>query len=95
MFGIAFYLYWTQYGMPDSETTQTTLRCPDEMVASLDRTVSSGKAPSRAELEAAAVERAMRRLAAEEENRTLRAEGAADDLDDLLAWTVIHASVED
>ena len=65
------------------------------MVAFLDRTVASGLAPSRAAIVASAVEREMRRLAAENDVRIIRAEGAADDLDDLVAWTVTHAAVED
>jgi Arc/MetJ-type ribon-helix-helix transcriptional regulator len=76
-------------------STQIAVRLPDEMVAFLDRTVASGKAPSRAAIVASAVEREMRRLAAENDVRILRAEGAADDLDDLVAWTVTHAEVED
>jgi Arc/MetJ-type ribon-helix-helix transcriptional regulator len=76
-------------------STQIAVRLPDEMVAFLDRTVASGKAPSRAALVASAVEREMRRLAAEHDAQILRTEGAADDLDDLVAWTATHATVED
>lgn len=76
-------------------STQIAVRLPDEMVAFLDRTVASGLAPSRAAIVASAVEREMRRLAAENDVRIIRAEGAADDLDDLVAWTVTHAAVED
>lgn len=76
-------------------STQITVRLPDEMVAFLDRTVATGKAPSRAALVASAVERDMRRLAAEQDAQILRAQGAADDLDDLVEWTDTHAIVED
>lgn len=76
-------------------STQIAVRLPDEMVAFLDRTVANGLAPSRAAIVASAVEREMRRLAAENDVRIIRAEGAADDLDDLVAWTVTHAAVED
>lgn len=75
-------------------STQIAVRLPDEMVAFLDRTVATGKAPSRAALVATAVEREMRRLAAEQDAQILRAQGAADDLDDLVEWTATHARVE-
>lgn len=76
-------------------STQIAVRLPDEMVAFLDRTVATGRAPSRAALVASAVEREMRRLAAEQDAEILRAQGAADDLDALVEWTSTHAMVED
>ena len=76
-------------------STQIAVRLPDEMVAFLDRTVATGKAPSRAALVASAVEREMRRLAAEQDALILRAKGAADDLDALVEWTATHAAIED
>jgi Arc/MetJ-type ribon-helix-helix transcriptional regulator len=76
-------------------TTQIAVRLPDEMVAFLDRTVATGKASSRAALVAAAVEREMRRLAAEQDAQVLREHGAADDLDDLVRWSSTHIEVED
>lgn len=76
-------------------STQIAVRLPDEMVAFLDRTVATGKAPSRAALVASAVEREMRRLAAEQDAQMLRAQGAADDLDELVEWTATHAAIED
>ena len=76
-------------------STQIAVRLPDEMVAFLDRTVATGKAPSRAALVASAVEREMRRLAAEQDAQILRAQGAADDLDELVEWTASHAAIED
>lgn len=76
-------------------STQIAVRLPDEMVAFLDRSVSTGKAPSRAALVASALEREMRRLAAEQDAHILRSEGAADELDDLVEWTGAHAAVED
>lgn len=81
--------------MRDSMSTQIAVRLPDEMVAFLDRAVASGTAPSRAALVASAVEREMRRLAAEHDAQILREHGAADDLDDLVDWTATHATVED
>jgi Arc/MetJ-type ribon-helix-helix transcriptional regulator len=76
-------------------STQIAVRLPDEMVAFLDRSVATGKAPSRAALVASALEREMRRLAAEQDAQILRAQGPADELDDLVAWTGTHAVVED
>ena len=65
------------------------------MVAFLDRTVAAGRATSRAALVASAVEREMRRLAAEQDAQILSTQGAADDLDDLVEWTSTHVPVED
>ena len=76
-------------------STQIAVRLPDEMVAFLDRAVAAGEAPSRAALVTSALEREMRRLVAERDARILGAKGAADDLDDLVAWTSTHIRVED
>lgn len=75
-------------------STQIAVRLPDEMVAFLDRTVATGKAPSRASLVVAAVEREMRRQAAEQDAQVLREDGSADDLDDLVQWSSTHLEVE-
>lgn len=75
-------------------TTQIAVRLPDEMVRFLDRSVASGHAPSRAALVAAAVEREMRLRAAQQDAEILAENGAADDLDDLVSWSVSHATVE-
>jgi len=76
-------------------STQIAVRLPDEMVAFLDRTVATGKATSRAALVAAAVEREMRRQAAEQDAEVLRERGTADDLDALVQWSSTHIEVED
>ena len=76
-------------------STQIAVRLPDEMVAFLDRAVAEGKAPSRAALVASAVEREMRRVLAEHDAETLRRQGSADDLDDLVRWTTAHVELED
>ncbi|WP_300406098.1 ribbon-helix-helix domain-containing protein [Nocardioides sp.] len=76
-------------------STQIAVRLPDEMVAFLDRTVATGKASSRAALVAAAVEREMRRQAAEHDAEVLRENGSADDLDDLVRWSSTHLEVVD
>lgn len=84
-----------RWGILDPMSTQIAVRLPDEMVAFLDRSVATGKAPSRAALVASAVEREMRRLAAEQDAQILRTQGGADELDDLVEWTGMHAVVED
>ena len=74
---------------------QIAVRLPDQMVAFLDSSVASGKAPSRAALVASALEREMRRLAAEQDAQILRTHGPADELDVLVEWTGMHAVVQD
>lgn len=76
-------------------TTQIAVRLPDEMVLFLDQAVASGQAPSRAALVASAVEREMRRLAAERDAQILRDQGAADDLDELVQWGSTRLDLED
>lgn len=82
-----------QSGTVSVMSTQIAVRLPDELVAFLDRTVASGKAPSRAALVTAALEREMRRQAAEADAAILAARGPADDLDDLVAWAASHTEV--
>ena len=74
-------------------STQIAVRLPDEMVAFLDQAVAQGKAASRAALVSAALEREMRRQAAEADATILRQRGAADDLDPLVDWTVGHLDI--
>ena len=76
-------------------TTQIAVRLPDEMVHFLDRSVANGKAPSRAALVSRAVEREMRRQAAEHDAKLLRVHGTSDDLDDLVAWSASNAASAD
>lgn len=76
-------------------STQIAVRLPDEMVAFLDQAVAQGRAASRAALVGAALEREMRRLAAETDAATLRQRGATDDLDPLVQWTVGHLTLAD
>lgn len=77
-------------------TTQIAVRLPDEMVHFLDRSVANGKAPSRAALVSRAVEREMRRQAAEHDAKLLlRGQGSSDDLDDLVAWSASNAASAD
>lgn len=76
-------------------STQIAVRLPDEMVAFLDDSVAAGKASSRAALVAVALEREMRARAAEADVLVLDRLGAADDLDDLVDWSVSRPSIED
>lgn len=76
-------------------STQIAVRLPDELVAFLDQTVASGRAPSRAAIVTSAVEREMRRLLAERDAQLLRQHGSTDDLDDLVRWTTTHVDLED
>ena len=76
-------------------STQIAVRLPDEMVAFLDQAVAQGKVASRAALVSSALEREMRRQAAEADAAILRQQGAADDLDTLVDWTVVHLDSAD
>ena len=76
-------------------TIQIAIRLPDDMVAFLDKSVAAGNAPSRAALVARAVEREMRRQVAEQDATILRERGTADDLDELVDWSVAHGTLED
>ena len=76
-------------------STQIAIRLPDDMVAFLDKSVAVGAAPSRAALVARAVEREMRRQVAEQDAVILRERGTADELDELVNWSVAHTTVED
>ncbi|PKQ24119.1 MAG: hypothetical protein CVT65_04500 [Actinobacteria bacterium HGW-Actinobacteria-5] len=74
-------------------STQIAVRLPDDMVAFLDHAVAQGKAASRAALVTAALEREMRRQAAEADATILLERGAADDLDALVDWTMHNVEV--
>ncbi len=76
-------------------TIQIAVRLPDAMVHFLDRTVASGKAPSRAAVVTAALEREMRRDAAHRDVEILESVGPRDDLDELVAWSVSHGELGD
>ena len=76
-------------------STQIAIRLPEEMVAFLDKAVSEGKAASRAALVGVALEREMRRQAAEHDAAILRQRGSADELDVLVTWTSNHIDLAD
>ncbi len=69
---------------------QIAVRLPDEMVEFLDHAVADGVASSRAALVTRAVEREMRRVAAERDVAILRQTGPEDDLDELVVWSAAH-----
>lgn len=76
-------------------TTQIAVRLPDDLVTFLDRSVADGVAASRAALVSRAVEREMRRQAALTDAAILAGQGTSDDLDDLVAWSVAHVTLDD
>ena len=76
-------------------STQIAIRLPEEMVAFLDKAVAEGKAASRAALVGLALEREMRRQAAENDAAILRQRGSADELDALVTWTASHVDLAD
>lgn len=76
-------------------STQITVRLPDDVVAFLDDVVSTGEEASRAALVTKALQREMRRWAALRDAEVLREKGAADDLDELVAWTARNAEFDD
>lgn len=81
-------------GYSEPMSTQIAVRLPDLMVAFLDQAVTQGRASSRAALVSVALEREMRRQAAEQDAATLRELGPADDLDPLVEWAVGHIDVD-
>lgn len=76
-------------------TTQIAVRLPDRMVRFLDRCVAEGTAASRAAVVADAVEREMRRRAAEQDADILVRQGPADYLDELVDWSVARVSLDE
>ncbi|WP_068402952.1 YlcI/YnfO family protein [Kribbia dieselivorans] len=74
---------------------QIAVRLPEEVVAFLDSSVQAGRAASRAALVTSAVEREMRRQLAERDAEILLREGAGDELDAVVDWTVAHIEIED
>ncbi|MGC5614699.1 YlcI/YnfO family protein [Georgenia sp. Z1491] len=76
-------------------STQITLRLPDSLVTFLDDVVGQGAATSRAEVVTSALERELRHRLAERDAQILRDQGAGDDLDALVEWSVVHHSAQD
>ena len=73
---------WYRSGM----TTQIAVRLPDELVEMVDRWVRSGRARSRADVVARALEREARRELAERDAAILAASGPDRDLDGLARY---------
>ena len=65
------------------------------MVRFLDGRVTSGGAISRAAVVTAALEREMRAQAAYRDAEILATDGAADDLDDVVAWSAAQTPLDD
>ena len=65
---------------------QLTIRLADDLVDFIDRCIQNGKAPSRAAVVAAAVDRERRRVVAERDAAILAQAAAGDDLDALAAY---------
>jgi Arc/MetJ-type ribon-helix-helix transcriptional regulator len=57
--------------------------------------IKRGWAPNRSQLIKAALERDLRRMAAEHDRARLAEVGAADDLDELVSWSAAHFKMED
>ncbi|MCB0980530.1 MAG: ribbon-helix-helix protein, CopG family [Acidimicrobiaceae bacterium] len=76
-------------------STQIAVRLPDEIVESVDAVVRSGRARSRADLVARALQRELRRIRAEADLRIIAASAAEHDPDDLdgLAKFALRRSV--
>ncbi|MFJ4225464.1 hypothetical protein [Microbacterium sp. NPDC089695] len=75
-------------------STQIAVRLPDTTVSALDALVASGAAPSRTALVTIAIQRELRRRAAEKDADILTRRGAGDDLDVLVDWTVGTIEIE-
>lgn len=83
-----------QFGYRGAMSTQIAVRLPDATVSELDALVASGAAPSRTALVTVAIQRELRRRAAEHDAKLLGRHGARDDLDPLVDWTVANVVVE-
>lgn len=67
-------------------STQVSLRLSDELVTAVDEIVRGGEAPSRASVMEAALERELRRRAAERDAEIYLRARPGGDLADLEAW---------
>lgn len=76
-------------------TVQITVRLPDSLVASVDDLVSGGSARSRADLISRALERELRRAAAERDFEILSQQATDTDMDALAAWASDHTPALD
>jgi hypothetical protein len=83
-----------QFAYRSGMSTQIAVRLPDDTVSQLDAIVAAGGAPSRTALVTIAIQRELRRRAAEHDAGILERRGAGDDLDPLVDWTVSRLEVE-
>lgn len=75
-------------------STQIAVRLPDTTVSALDALVASGVAPSRTALVTIAIQRELRRRAAESDAEILQRRGAGDDLDGVVDWSAGSFEIE-
>ncbi|MGL3151204.1 ribbon-helix-helix domain-containing protein [Microbacterium sp. A82] len=75
-------------------STQIAVRLPDDTVSQMDALVAAGDVANRTELVSVAIQRELRRRAAERDASVLRAKGADDDLDGLVDWATGHFQIE-
>jgi hypothetical protein len=69
-------------------TVQVATRFPDGIAAGIDDAVRHGWASTRSALIVQAVERELRRVAAQRDAAILKADQRSDDLDGLTEWTL-------
>lgn len=75
-------------------STQIAVRLADDTVSRMDAVVAAGDVANRTELVSVAIQRELRRRAAERDAEVLRANGAGDDLDGLVDWVSGHFEIE-
>lgn len=68
-------------------TVQVAVRLPEAVVERMDVAIQRGWAKNRTRFITNALERDIRRMSAEQDRQILQQKGAADDLDELVAWT--------
>lgn len=68
-------------------STQIAVRLADDTVSRMDALVAAGAVANRTELVSVAIQRELRRRAAEHDADILRTRGADDDLDSVVDWT--------
>lgn len=75
-------------------STQIAVRLPEQLVAQMDDLVAAGDVTSRTALVSSAIERELRRRIAERDAAILRTQGAEDDLDGLVDWTIGRIEID-
>ncbi len=67
-------------------STQISVRLPDQLVAELDRLVTSGQVASRVEVVESALERELRRRQYERDAHIYRTQGEDPEVEEFLRW---------